>query len=188
MLNTMLWGVKRGLYSNEAGQGSAAIAHSTAKTKYAIREGSVAMLGPFIDTIMVCTFTAVVIILSGAYLEDGSGITMTMSAFEKTLYGIGDTLLMVIVAAFALSTLFTYSYYGVKSLSFLTNPKIGKWYNVFFVIMIVFAAVASLQLVKNLIDLSYALMVIPNMIAVLYLSPKVNAASKQYFQKMKKGA
>ena len=87
-------------------------------------------------------------------------------------------------SAFAFSTLFTYSYYGVKSLSFLTNAKIGKLYNVYFVIMIVFAAVASLDLVKNLIDLSYALMVIPNMIAVLYLSPRVNIAMKTYFSKI----
>ena len=111
---------------------------------------------------------------------------MTLNAFENTLDGYGGILLMVIVSAFALSTLFTYSYYGVKSLGFLTNPKIGKWYNVFFVLMIVLATVASLELVKNLIDLSYALMVIPNMIAVLYLAPKVNAASKTYFQKLKK--
>ncbi len=91
---------------------------------------------------------------------------------------------MVIVTAFALSTLFTYSYYGVKSLSFLSNARIGKWYNVYFVIMIIFAAVASLDLVKNLIDLSYALMVIPNMIAVLYLAPKVNAAAKKYIAQL----
>tara|TARA_B100000378_G_scaffold22087_1_gene17131 strand:+ start:43 stop:576 length:534 start_codon:yes stop_codon:yes gene_type:complete len=175
------------MFSNEAGLGSAPMYHGQSRNDEPAKEGLVAMLGPFIDTILVCTFTAVVIILSGAYLEDGSGITMTMSAFETTLYGIGDVLLMVIVAAFALSTLFTYSYYGVKSLSFLTNAKIGKWYNVFFIVMIVFAAVASLKLVKNLIDLSYALMVIPNMIAVLYLSPKVNAASKQYFEKRKNG-
>ncbi len=180
-------GVRRAMFSNEAGLGSAPMYHGQSRNDEPTKEGLVAMLGPFIDTIMVCTFTAVVIILSGAYLEDGSGITMTMSAFEKTLFGFGDTLLMVIVTAFALSTLFTYSYYGVKSLSFLTTPKIGKWYNVFFVIMIIFAAVASLQLVKNLIDLSYALMVIPNMIAVLYLSPKVNEASKKYLQKMKQG-
>ena len=145
------------------------------------------MLGPFIDTIMVCTFTAVVIILSGAYLEDQSGIVMTLSAFEKTLFGYGDGLLMLIVTAFALSTLFTYSYYGVKCLSFLTNAKIGRFYNWYFVIMIVFAAVASLELVKNLIDLSYALMVIPNMIAVLLLAPKVNKAANKYFKNLKNG-
>ena len=175
------------MFSNEAGLGSAPMYHGQSKTDNPIKEGLVAMLGPFIDTIMVCTFTAVVIILSGAYLEEGSGIVMTLSAFEKTLYGYGDVLLMVIVSAFALSTLFTYSYYGVKSLSFLTNAKIGKLYNVYFVIMIVFAAVASLELVKNLIDLSYALMVIPNMIAVLLLSPKVNKASKEYFKNLKNG-
>ena len=180
-------GVRRAMFSNEAGLGSAPMYHGQSKTDNPIKEGLVAMLGPFIDTIMVCTFTAVVIILSGAYLEDQSGIVMTLSAFEKTLYGFGDDLLMLIVTAFALSTLFTYSYYGVKCLSFLTNAKIGKFYNWYFVVMIVFAAVASLELVKNLIDLSYALMVIPNMIAVLLLAPKVNKAANEYFKKLKNG-
>ncbi|MBT8302411.1 MAG: amino acid carrier protein [Maribacter sp.] len=180
-------GVRRAMFSNEAGLGSAPMYHGQSKTDNPIKEGLVAMLGPFIDTILVCTFTAVVIILSGAYLEDSSGIVMTLSAFETTLFGFGDDLLMIIVTAFALSTLFTYSYYGVKSLSFLTNAKIGKLYNVYFVAMIVFAAVASLELVKNLIDLSYALMVIPNMIAVLLLAPKVNRAAKAYFKNLKNG-
>lgn len=177
-------GVRRAMFSNEAGLGSAPMYHGQSRNDQPIKEGLVAMLGPFIDTILVCTFTAVVIILSGAYLEDSSGIVMTLSAFRSTLFGMGDTLLMVIVTAFALSTLFTYSYYGVKSLSYLTTARIGKLYNWFFVIMIVFAAVASLDLVKNLIDLSYALMVIPNMIAVLLLAPKVNAAAKTYFKNL----
>ena len=180
-------GVRRAMFSNEAGLGSAPMYHGQSKNDEPIREGLVAMLGPFIDTILVCTFTAIVIILSGAYLEDSSGIVMTLSAFETTLFGWGDVLLMVIVTAFALSTLFTYSYYGVKSLSFLTNAKIGRLYNWYFVIMIVFAAVASLDLVKNLIDLSYALMVIPNMIAVLLLAPKVNVELKKYIIKLKDG-
>jgi len=179
-------GIRRAMFSNEAGLGSAPMYHGQSKNDEPIKEGLVAMLGPFIDTILVCTFTAVVIILSGAYLQEGSGIVMTLNAFRITLFDYGDDLLMLIVTAFALSTLFTYSYYGVKSLSFLTNAKIGKWYNVYFVVMIIFAAVASLELVKNLIDLSYALMVIPNMIAVLYLAPKVNAAAKTYFAKMKR--
>ncbi len=179
-------GIRRAMFSNEAGLGSAPMYHGQSKNDEPIKEGLVAMLGPFIDTILVCTFTAVVIILSGAYLQEGSGIVMTLNAFRITLFDYGDDLLMLIVTAFALSTLFTYSYYGVKSLSFLTNAKIGKWYNVYFVVMIIFAAVASLELVKNLIDLSYALMVIPNMIAVLYLAPRVNAAAKTYFAKMKR--
>ena len=178
-------GIRRAMFSNEAGLGSAPMYHGQSKNDEPIKEGLVAMLGPFIDTILVCTFTAVVLILSGAYQEDVSGIVMTLNAFKITLFDYGDELLMIIVSAFALSTLFTYSYYGVKSLSYLTNAKIGKWYNVYFVVMIIFAAIASLELVKNLIDLSYALMVIPNMIAVLYLAPKVNAAAKTYFAKMK---
>jgi len=178
-------GVRRAMFSNEAGLGSAPMYHGQSKTVEPIREGLVAMLGPFIDTILVCTCTAIVLILSGAYLEEGSGIVMTLNAFRKTLFGYGDYLLMIIVSAFALSTLFTYSYYGVKCLSYLTNARIGRWYNWYFVVMIVFASVASLSLVKNLIDLSYALMVIPNMIAVLLLAPKVNKAAKDYFLKLK---
>ena len=180
-------GIRRAMFSNEAGLGSAPMYHGQSRNEEPIKEGLVAMLGPFIDTIMVCTFTAIVIILSGAYLEDSSGIVMTLTAFERSLFEVGDDLLMIIVTAFALSTLFTYSYYGVKSLSFLTNAKIGRLYNWFFVIMIVFAAVASLELVKNLIDLSYALMVIPNMIAVLYLAPRVNRAMKKYLKERKHG-
>ena len=178
-------GVKRAMFSNEAGLGSAPMYHGQSKNNEPIREGLVSMLGPFIDTIMVCTFTAIVIILSGAYLEDTDGIVMTLSAFRTTLFGYGDYLLMIIVSAFALSTLFTYSYYGVKCLSFLTTAKIGKYYNHYFVLTIVLAAVVSLDFVTYLIDLSYALMVIPNMIAVLLLAPKVNAAAKEYFKKLK---
>lgn len=182
----VILGVRRAMFSNEAGLGSAPMYHGQSKTDEPVQEGLVAMLGPFIDTIIVCTLTAIVIILSGAYLEaESNGILMTLIAFKKMLFGYGDILLMIIVSAFALSTLFTYSYYGVKCLSFLTNAKIGKYYNWYFVVTIVFAAVASVDLVINLIDLAYALMVIPNMLAVLYLSPKVNLAAKSYFSKMK---
>ncbi len=184
----VILGVRRAVFSNEAGLGSAPMYHGQSKTKEPIQEGLVSMLGPFLDTIVVCTLTAVVIILSGAYLEaESNGILMTLIAFEKSLFGVGDVLLMLIVAAFALSTLFTYSYYGVKCLSYLTNPKIGKWFNVYFVATIIFAAVATVDLVINLIDLAYALMCIPNMIAVLYLSPRVNIAMKTYFESRKNG-
>lgn len=181
-------GIRRAVFSNESGVGNAPMYHGQSKTNEPIQEGLVAMLGPFIDTIVVCTLTAVVILLSGAHLEaENNGITMTLIAFEKSLYGVGDVLLMVVVAAFALSTLFTYSYYGTKCLSFLTNAKIGKYYNHIYILSITFAAVASVDLVVNLIDLSFALMVIPNMIAVLYLAPKVNQAMKTYFLKVKDG-
>ena len=178
-------GIRRAVFSNESGVGNAPMYHGQSKTTEPVQEGLVAMLGPFIDTIVVCTLTAVVIILSGAYLDaESNGIVMTLIAFKKSLFGYGDVLLMVIVSAFALSTLFTYSYYGTKCLSFLTNVKVGKLYNYIYVGSITFAAVASVDLVVNLIDLSFALMVIPNMIAVLYLSPRVNIAMKDYFSKI----
>jgi AGCS family alanine or glycine:cation symporter len=184
----VILGVRRAVFSNEAGLGSAPMYHGQSKTTEPIQEGLVAMLGPFIDTIVVCTCTAVVIILSGAYLEaESNGIIMTLIAFEKSLFGFGDILLMVIVAAFALSTLFTYSYYGTKCLSFLTNARIGKLFNFYYVATITLAAIASVDLVINLIDLAYALMCIPNMIAVLYLSPRVNIEMNKYFQKLRNG-
>jgi AGCS family alanine or glycine:cation symporter len=185
----VILGVRRAIFSNESGLGSAPMYHGQSKTSEPIQEGLVATLGPFIDTIIVCSMTAIIIILTGAYSEVGSnGIAMTLFAFEKSLHGYGDVILMLIVAAFALSTLFTYSYYGTKCLTFLTNIKIGKLFNVYYVATITFAAVASVDLVINLIDLAYALMCIPNMIAVLYLSPKVNVEMKKYFAKLKHGA
>jgi AGCS family alanine or glycine:cation symporter len=181
-------GIRRAVFSNESGVGSAPMYHGQSKTTEPIQEGLVAMLGPFIDTIVVCSLTAIVIIVSGAYLDaEHNGIVMTLLAFERSLFGLGDILLMVIVSAFALSTLFTYSYYGTKCLSFLTNAKIGGYYNFIYILSITFAAVASVELVVNLIDLSFALMVIPNMIAVLYLAPKVNQAMKIYITKLKDG-
>jgi AGCS family alanine or glycine:cation symporter len=179
-------GIRRAVFSNESGVGNAPMYHGQSKTSEPIQEGLVAMLGPFIDTIIVCTLTAIVIILSGAYLEaESNGIAMTLIAFKKSLFGYGDVLLMIIVSAFALSTLFTYSYYGTKCLSFLTNAKTGKIYNYIYIGSITFAAVASVDLVVNLIDLAFALMVIPNMIAVIYLAPRVNKAMKGYFLKVK---
>ena len=179
-------GIRRAVFSNESGVGNAPMYHGQSKTSEPIQEGLVAMLGPFIDTIIVCTLTAIVIILSGAYLEaESNGIVMTLIAFKKSLFGYGDVLLMIIVSAFALSTLFTYSYYGTKCLSFLTNAKTGKIYNYIYIGSITFAAVASVDLVVNLIDLAFALMVIPNMIAVIYLAPRVNKAMKGYFLKVK---
>lgn len=188
-----LWGViilgaRRAMFSNEAGLGSAPMYHGQSKTDEPVQEGLVAMLGPFIDTIIVCTLTALVILISGAHLEaETNGILMTLIAFKKTLFGWGDVLLMIAVTSFALSTILTYSYYGVKSLSYLTNARIAKGFNYFYIITIVIAAVASVDLVVNLMDLAYSLMLIPNMIAVLWLAPHVNRSAKDYFERYKMG-
>ena len=188
-----LWGViilgaRRAMFSNEAGLGSAPMYHGQSKTDEPVQEGLVAMLGPFIDTIVVCTLTALVILISGAHLEaETNGILMTLIAFKKTLFGWGDVLLMIAVTSFALSTILTYSYYGVKSLSYLTNARIAQGFNYFYIITIVIAAVASVDLVVNLMDLAYSLMLIPNMIAVLWLAPHVNRSAKDYFERYKMG-
>ncbi|MFP2997130.1 alanine/glycine:cation symporter family protein [Spongiivirga sp. MCCC 1A20706] len=189
-LNTMVqggfWGmvilgVRRAVFSNESGLGSAPMYHGQSKTDVPVKEGLVAMLGPFIDTIVVCTLTAVVIIISGAHLEaESNGILMTLIAFKKTLFGYGDVLLMIIVSSFALSTMFTYSYYGTKCLSFLFKSNMSIGYNIFYVVTIIWAAVASVDFVLNLIDLAYALMCIPNMIAVIYLAPRITKQMKLY--------
>ena len=188
-----LWGViilgaRRAMFSNEAGLGSAPMYHGQSKTDEPVQEGLVAMLGPFIDTIVVCTLTALVILISGAHLEaETNGILMTLIAFKKTLFGWGDVLLMIAVTSFALSTILTYSYYGVKSLSYLTNARIAKGFNYFYIVTIVIAAVASVDLVVNVMDLAYSLMLIPNMIAVLWLAPHVNRSAKDYFERYKMG-
>jgi len=180
-------GIRRAVFSNEAGVGLAPMFHGQSKTKEPTQEGLVAMLGPFIDTIVVCSLTALTIIVSGAYLEvQDNGIIMTLVAFEKSLFGYGDVLLMIIVSAFALSSLFTYAYYGTKCLNFLIGTKKGAYYNYIYVFSITFAAVASVEVVINMIDLSFALMVIPNMIAIFILAPKVNQAATAYFNTRKR--
>lgn len=177
----IILGVRRAVFSNEAGLGTAPMFHGQSKTHVPVQEGLVAMLGPFIDTIVVCTFTALIIIVSGAYLDtNNNGILMTLSAFENSLGLSGKIILMLLVSAFALSTLFTYSYYGTKCLSYLTGRNSANTYNIIYIISISFAAVATVGLVVGLIDLAYALMCIPNMIAVVWLSPKVTKALQEY--------
>ncbi len=183
----VLTGIRRAVFSNESGVGNAPMYHGQSKTDEPVQEGLVAMLGPFIDTLVVCTITAIVIIISGQYLETGNnGIIMTLRAFEDLLYGFGGELLMVMVIVFGISTLFTYSYYGTKCLGFLAGKNIGKYYNHFYIISIIFAAVASVDLVIGLIDMGFAFMSIPNMIAIIILAPKINASMRSYFKKLQK--
>lgn len=180
----ILLGIRRAMFSNESGVGTAPMYHGQSKTEEPVREGLVAMLGPFIDTIVVCTITAIVIIISGEYLQvENNGILMTIRAFEQLLFGFGGELLMLLVIVFGISTLFTYSYYGTKCLTFLAGKKTGKYYNYLYIISIVFAAVASVELVVGLIDMAFAFMSIPNMIAILILAPKINASMKTYLKK-----
>ena len=177
-------GVRRGLFSNEAGSGTETMAHGAAKTKEPVREGLVAMLGPFIDTIIVCSITAIVILLSGVYTQNLNGVSMTVSAFENELGILGKILIMIAVITFSLSTMFGYSYYGRKCTSYLFGTKWKPVYNWFYVIMIVLASTISIDIAINFMDSAFALMVIPTMISTILLAPKVLRESKRYFNQV----
>jgi AGCS family alanine or glycine:cation symporter len=179
-------GARRAAFSNEAGIGTAPMVHGASKNKEPIREGLIAMLGPFVDTIVVCTLTALVILLTGVWkTSENDGVKLTLEAFELGIPVVGKYLLMLSVLVFALSTMFTYSYYGHKCTNYLFGADKAKYYNFFYLGMIVVGAVASLEVVVSLVDGMYAIMAFPNMIAAIYLSPKVRAASKDYFARLK---
>ncbi|MFT2007030.1 alanine/glycine:cation symporter family protein [Pontibacter sp. 13R65] len=179
-------GARRAAFSNEAGIGTAAMMHGAAKTDEPIREGLVAMLGPLIDTIVVCTLTGLAIIVTGAWQSsDGNGVTMTASAFNEAMPGFGSYVLVLCVMIFGFTSLFSYSYYGTKCLGFLLGAKYKKYYNYFYVATIVFGATATMTAIISLIDGMYAMMAIPTMTSALLLSPKVKAAAKDYFIRMK---
>jgi len=182
----MVIGARRAAFSNEAGIGTAPMVHGASKNNEPVREGLIAMLGPFIDTVVVCTLTAFVILLTGVWENsENNGVQLTLQAFEIGLPGIGKYLLMLAVLVFALSTMFTYSYYGHKCFNYLFGAAKANYYNYFYLLTIVAGAVVSLEVVVSFIDGMYAIMAIPTMISAIYLAPKVKAATKIYFAKMK---
>ena len=183
----IITGARRAAFSNEAGIGTAPMVHGASKNSEPVREGLIAMLGPFIDTIIVCTLTALVIMLTGVWKSgEHDGVLLTLSAFETALPGVGKYLLMVAVLIFALSTMFTYSYYGHKCFNYLFGADKANYYNFFYLGTIVVGAVTSLGVVMSFVDGMYAIMAFPTMISTLYLAPKVKAATKDYFKRMRK--
>lgn len=195
-LYTLVWGVKRGIFSNEAGQGSAPIAHAAAKTDEAAREGSVAMLGPFIDTLVVCTMTGLVIVATGAWtVLDGSGQAlngspMTAYAFQVALAPVfghyGKYLVTISVFLFAISTAISWSYYGDRAVQYLFGNRGIVPYKMLFLVMQFAGAVFSLEIVWGFGDIALGLMAIPNLIAVILLTPKVKEITKDYFSRKHK--
>ncbi|MCB1033900.1 MAG: alanine:cation symporter family protein [Acidobacteria bacterium] len=180
-------GVKRGVFSNEAGLGTAAMAHGAARTKEPVREGLVAMLGPFIDTIVVCSLTAFVILSTGLWqgVEGVEGVTLTIRAFESSLGASGRLLLVAAAVLFGFSTMIGYSYYGRKCFGYLFGAQRARIYDAFYLGMLFVGAIWSASSVVNLIDTAYALMALPNMIAVLWLSPKVMVETRAYFSRLR---
>ena len=175
-------GVRRAEFSNEAGLGTEAMAHGAAKTKEPVREGLVAMTGPFIDTIVICSVTALVILLSGVWENDGlNGVSMTIMAFTHELGGLGKGILLLCILIFSITTMFSQSYYGTKCTGYLFGTKWKKTYKYFYISAAVMGATVSLGMVINLIVGVYAVMAFPTMISTLILAPRVMAEARRYF-------
>jgi AGCS family alanine or glycine:cation symporter len=199
MFNTMLLGIKRGLYSNEAGQGSAAIAHSTAKTKYPVREGAVALLGPYIDTLLICTLTGLVIISTGAWHHTEFYVNqidpqftgdllnsslLTSFAFKQGLswlFGYGDKIVTLSVLLFAISTAISWSFYGDRAADYLFGSKAILPYKWVFVLFVFIGAIAELEAVWDFGDAALGFMTFPNLISIILLSGALKKMTKEYF-------
>jgi alanine or glycine:cation symporter, AGCS family len=180
-------GVRRASFSNEAGIGTAPMALGASKSSEPIREGLVSMASPAVDTLLVCTLTALAILVTGVWQTSGaSGVTLTATAFESSLGMTGKILLLVSAFFFAITSLFSYSYYGNKAISFLVGVKAGKYYDYFYLSTIVFGAIVSMDVVMNIIDVAYALMAFPTMISGFILAPKVLKEARAYFKRLDK--
>lgn len=177
------FGVARGIFSNEAGLGSAPIAHASAHTNDPVRQGLVAMLGTFIDTLLICSITGLVIIISGQWTEGQSGAALTSAAFDQILPGIGGYLVAISLAVFAFTTIVGWSVYGERCASYLFGPKATMPFRIIFVLVIPVGATMSLDFVWLVSDTLNAMMAIPNLIALAVLSPVVIKLTKGYFQR-----
>ena len=181
-------GVKRAAFSNEAGIGTAPMAHGNAKTPEPVSEGLVAMLGPFFDTILVCTMTALVILTSvdPSTVQGQSGIILTLKAFENVLGDWGVYALGVSILLFGFSTMLGMANYNQKCWNFLFKGRFGLGENTFIIVFclaLVVGAVSAMDDIINLLDIGYAFMAIPNMIATLILAPRVVKAFNEYKEK-----
>lgn len=180
-------GVRRASFSNEAGIGTAPMALGASRSVEPVREGLVSMLSPAIDTLLVCSLTALSILVTDVWRTSGAdGVTLTSAAFESSLGFFGRLLLMVSAFFFAVTSLFSYSYYGSKAMSFLTNVKGGKVYDYFYLASIIPGAVLSMNDIINIIDIAFALMSIPTMLSAFALAPKVMKEANSYFERLRK--
>jgi AGCS family alanine or glycine:cation symporter len=179
-----LTGARRAAFVNEAGVGTASMMHGASKNTEPVREGLIAMLGPAIDSGLVCTLTSIPIIIAGNYvgLTDPKGLYVALGAWGQLLPGIGQLLLMAIVFFFAFSTMFSYSYYGQKCTNYLFGAHNVKWYNYYYLAMSLVAAVIPLKTMVSIMDLAFALMALCTMFTIIALSPRVKRLMKEYFK------
>ncbi len=182
----ILIGARRASFSNEAGIGTAPIIHASSKTEEPIEEGLVSMIGPFIDTIVVCTLTAICILVTDSWLNfNYAGIEIVAKAFSDSMPIFGPYILLVSTLSFAISTLFSLSFFGERCMAFLFGETNKRVYRYIYLGLIVLGSVSSLRFVISLIDLSYGIMAFPTLISALILAPKIDVLSKKYFKKLK---
>lgn len=181
--STIMVGVRRGAFSNEAGIGTESMAHGAARTDQPIREGLVAMTGPVIDTIIVCTCTALMILLTGVWQngEGVEGVALTADAVAQVLPNAGLYLITLMVTLLSFSTIISFWFYGAKCVGFLFGARRQHYYTPIYIALIVVGSVASLNVVNGLVIGMYAVMAIPTMVSTLVLAPRVNAAMAAYF-------
>ena len=173
-------GVARGIFSNESGLGSAPIAHAAAETNSPVRQGTIAMLGTFIDTLIICTMTGLVLVVTGVWNGEPQGAAMTLSAFKAEL-PYGDIILSLCIVLFAFTTMLGWSYYGERCAEFLLGPKVIVPFRVLWVIGVFLGTQMSLELVWKMSDALNGMMAIPNLIALVLLAPVVFRLTREYF-------
>jgi AGCS family alanine or glycine:cation symporter len=187
---TMIMGVRRGLFSNEAGQGSAAIAHAAAKTEHPVREGLVATIEPLVDTIIICTMTALVVIVTGEWSSGVQGVGMTLMAFESGfnaigIVGVAKHVVAIGLLMFAFSTIIAWSYYGSRGVQYLFGDKMIKPYYYIYGLFVFLGSIWGIDLVWSFVDAVITFMTIPNLIAIILLFPVLQKEVRKYF-KLKK--
>lgn len=176
-------GVARGVFSNESGLGSAPIAAAAAKTNEPVEQGLISMTGTFIDTLIICTLTGLTILVTGVWSGDLNGVALTQSAFSTTFSNFGPALLTMFLVLFAFTTILGWNYYGERCFEFLFGVRFIWLYRVVFVLMVLLGGFIELDMVWIIADIVNALMALPNLIALLVLSPVVIAETKKYFNK-----
>lgn len=178
-------GARRAALVNDAGIGTATIMHGASRNNSPVREGLIAMLGPAVDSGLVCTLTAVAILLCGDIDVEGiKGLEVATRAFSRAIPG-GEYMLILVVVCFAFSSMFSYSYYGSSCATYLFGSRRGRWYLYAFILSLVVFAVVPLEAAVGVCDIFYALMAIPTMITVVLLSKKVRTATSAYFRRKK---
>jgi AGCS family alanine or glycine:cation symporter len=183
VMMALRYGVARGIFSNEAGLGTAGIAQAAGRTRHAAESGLIGMMGTFIDTLIVCTMTGLVLIVTGAWQSGLKGAVLSSAAFETALPGFGAHFLAVAIVIFAFTTILGWAYYGEKCWEYLVGTKSEKPYRLLWTAFVLVGAVTHLDFVWLVSDTLNAFMAFPNLVSLVLLSPVVAKVTKDYFDR-----